>query len=135
MSASPRDDTMTKTAEPLTERDRAELRRQLEDERASLLARAAELLDDDDGSRVTPPTHAHGETETAVVDAERRVNAVLEAGARDALDEVVQAVERLDRGTYGRCEECDAPIPGERLHARPAARFCVSCQQGHDARR
>jgi RNA polymerase-binding protein DksA len=133
MSASPRHTVVA--TEPLTERDLAELRAQLEDERATLSARAAELLDEDDRSRATPATHAHGETERAVVDAERRVNAVLEAGARDALDEVVQALARIEDGTYGRCEDCDAQIPAERLRARPAARFCVRCQQSHDFRR
>lgn len=41
------------------------------------------------------------------------------------LAEVEAALERLDEGTYGRCEACGRPIPAERLEARPATRFCV----------
>jgi DnaK suppressor protein len=135
MNASPRDSIAVNHADGLTERDRRELRQRLEDDRASLLERTAGLLDDDDQARQIPAPHAHGETERAVVDAERRVTAVLEAGARDALDEVVQALARLDDGTYGSCADCGAQIWAERLHARPAARFCVACQQRRDARR
>ncbi|HZY19015.1 MAG TPA: TraR/DksA family transcriptional regulator [Ramlibacter sp.] len=41
------------------------------------------------------------------------------------LREVIEARERMQRGEYGRCEECDEPIPFERLKARPEARFCI----------
>ncbi|HEX6419575.1 MAG TPA: TraR/DksA C4-type zinc finger protein [Acidimicrobiales bacterium] len=34
------------------------------------------------------------------------------------------ALERLDRGTYGRCEACGEPVPDERLAAAPTAGFC-----------
>ena len=43
----------------------------------------------------------------------------------DELREVQQARERLREGSYGRCEECDEPIPFERLMARPEARLCI----------
>jgi DnaK suppressor protein len=45
--------------------------------------------------------------------------------ARADLAEVDAAFGRLDAGTYGICEVCGRPIPGERLEARPAARRCV----------
>jgi RNA polymerase-binding transcription factor len=45
--------------------------------------------------------------------------------ARADLAEIDAAFERLDAGTYGVCEVCGRPIPGERLEARPAARRCV----------
>lgn len=45
--------------------------------------------------------------------------------ARADLEEVDAAFARLDAGTYGICEVCGRPIPGERLEARPTARRCV----------
>jgi RNA polymerase-binding transcription factor DksA len=119
----------------LTPSELGDLRARLQAEREVLLARAGDLLDESEQSRATATAHSHGESERAVADAERRVNAVLEAGARDALDEVVGALARIDDGTYGRCEDCRVAIPAERLQARPAARFCVRCQQRRDARR
>ncbi len=43
------------------------------------------------------------------------------------LIEVNEALERIDRGTYGKCEECQKPIPRVRLQALPYARHCVEC--------
>lgn len=44
------------------------------------------------------------------------------------LADVEHALRRLDDGTYGTCEACGKPIGEERLHAMPAARFCVDDQ-------
>ncbi len=49
------------------------------------------------------------------------------ARAREALSDIEHALERLDAGTYGTCEECGIAIPFERLEAIPATRFCVAC--------
>ena len=44
------------------------------------------------------------------------------------LMEVRDALDRLERGTFGLCEHCNEPIPLERLRAIPYARLCVGCQ-------
>lgn len=54
------------------------------------------------------------------------VSALLDR-TRDHLAAVDQALERLDRGTYGRCASCGEPIPPERLDALPATVTCVRC--------
>ena len=41
-----------------------------------------------------------------------------------ALDDVDLALERLDRGTYGTCETCGAPISDDVLVVAPASRWC-----------
>jgi DnaK suppressor protein len=47
--------------------------------------------------------------------------------AREALAEIEHALARMDRGTYGVCEACGAPMRAERLEAIPHARHCVRC--------
>jgi DnaK suppressor protein len=47
--------------------------------------------------------------------------------ARERLDQVAAAVQRVHDGTYGVCESCGAQIPDGRLEARPVARTCVAC--------
>ena len=37
------------------------------------------------------------------------------------------ALERIDRGTFGRCHECGKEIPRERLQAIPFTPYCVGC--------
>ena len=40
--------------------------------------------------------------------------------------DVDEALERMDNGTYGVCEECGEEIPLDRLEANPAARACIA---------
>jgi RNA polymerase-binding protein DksA len=50
-------------------------------------------------------------------------------GLVDMLHDVDAALERMEKGTYGRCESCGAEIPPERLEARPVASLCVDCKK------
>lgn len=49
------------------------------------------------------------------------------------LDEIEQALRRLDQGTYGRCSECGQPIPEKRLEAIPWAARDVVCEAHREA--
>ena len=46
---------------------------------------------------------------------------------RTRLQEVDEALDRIDAGTYGICEECGEPIGLKRLEVRPVAKYCVPC--------
>ncbi|QFR94112.1 TraR/DksA family transcriptional regulator [Streptomyces tsukubensis] len=61
---------------------------------------------------------------------ERAHVAAMLARTREHLTELDSALERLERGEYGRCAGCGEPIPAERLEARPAAATCVRCAAG-----
>ena len=54
--------------------------------------------------------------------------------ARTYLDDLDQALARLDASTYGDCARCGAPIAPERLAARPAASTCIACADRRGAR-
>lgn len=43
------------------------------------------------------------------------------------LMQVEAALERIEDGTYGTCEECGVKIPKKRLNALPYASMCVKC--------
>jgi DnaK suppressor protein len=43
------------------------------------------------------------------------------------LASIEAALERVEDGTYGQCEECGARIPKARLTAVPYATMCVKC--------
>jgi RNA polymerase-binding transcription factor len=60
-----------------------------------------------------------------------RVQAVL-ASARQQLRAVLDAILRIEHGTYGTCADCGGPIPEGRLDARPEAARCVKCQGKRD---
>ncbi len=38
------------------------------------------------------------------------------------------AVERIDQGIWGICEECEETIPRERLEIRPEVKLCIDCK-------
>jgi RNA polymerase-binding transcription factor DksA len=135
MTASTRAHNPSREPDRLTRHQLDALRRLLEDERTALLERATIFVDENGQIDPTSATHGQGETEHTAVDIERRVNDLLEASTHEALAEIETALRRIDGGTYGSCLECGAAIPGERLVAMPAARYCVRCQSAHEQRR
>jgi RNA polymerase-binding protein DksA len=48
------------------------------------------------------------------------------------LQETEDALQRLESGTYGVCEDCEEPIPFKRLVAIPETRYCVECEQSQE---
>ncbi len=74
-----------------------------------------------------------GEGGTVTVDRER--NLALSGQATLAVEEIDDAVRRIDDKTYGYCERCFQPIPKPRLRALPYARLCVACKSGGLSRR
>jgi DnaK suppressor protein len=68
-----------------------------------------------------------GFADSGQVTAERGEVDALAGSLTENLQDVNDALAKLDAGTYGRCEECDAEIPLARLEAVPAARYCITC--------
>ncbi len=59
-----------------------------------------------------------------------RIERVGQADALTAtLADVDRALAKLDEGTYGICDNCDAAIPEARLEARPWTALCVDCSR------
>lgn len=42
---------------------------------------------------------------------------------------IVAALDAIDKGTYGICQECGQPISENRLKYNPNARRCIACQE------
>jgi DnaK suppressor protein len=63
-----------------------------------------------------------------------RAEAVLAAAkARRVL--VLDALARIDGGSYGCCVDCGAEVPEGRLEAKPEAARCLACQVKRDRTR
>lgn len=43
------------------------------------------------------------------------------------LEAIGEALERIEQGTFGKCEECQGVIAKGRLQALPYSRHCVKC--------
>ena len=53
--------------------------------------------------------------------------------ASGTVDQIEAALERIDSGSYGICQDCGATIPAERLAALPYAAHCVQCAARREA--
>jgi RNA polymerase-binding transcription factor DksA len=51
-----------------------------------------------------------------------------DAQGRD-VQEIEEAIRRIDEGIYGSCEACGSEIENRRLEVLPSARYCLRCQE------
>lgn len=65
---------------------------------------------------------------------ERDAEMSLVANHRELLVQVEKALERIEAGTYGNCENCGEPIGKMRLMAFPRATLCMTCKQREERR-
>ena len=72
------------------------------------------------------PTHL---ADLATGASERQCTLGLLAKEKLTLAEIAAGLERIEQGTFGRCEGCRKEIPKARLLALPYARYCVGCAQ------
>jgi DnaK suppressor protein len=105
----------------------AAARRLLAAERADTEARLAALQRDFDSIVHADTADDEHDPEGSSTAFDRQHVAALLSQAADRLAEITRADERLDDGSYGRCERCGLPIAAERLAARPTAATCISC--------
>ena len=54
---------------------------------------------------------------------------------RQELARIVQALQKIDDGTYGICMDCGQPISERRLTSYPNAARCISCQEAFEENR
>ncbi|MFF0781568.1 TraR/DksA C4-type zinc finger protein [Streptomyces sp. NPDC003720] len=74
------------------------------------------------------------QADTGTKNITREHEMALAANAREMLTQNEHALERLDAGTYGLCENCGNPIGKARMQAFPRATLCVECKQKQERR-
>ncbi|MCI0753293.1 RNA polymerase-binding protein DksA [Teichococcus vastitatis] len=68
----------------------------------------------------------------ASVETDRALELRTRDRARKLISKIDQALERIDNGTYGYCEESGEPIGLRRLEARPIATLSIEAQERHE---
>jgi DnaK suppressor protein len=63
---------------------------------------------------------------------ERENTLNLLANEEQMLKEIAAALERIDSGKFGECEECHGPVARPRLKELPYTRYCVECARKLD---
>jgi len=114
----------------MNERQREYFRQKLLDWKEGILKEAKETLQhlqDEKQNHSDLADRASSETDRAIElrarDRQRKLIAKIDA-----------AIQRIDDGTYGYCEETGEPIALRRLEARPIATLSLEAQERHERR-
>lgn len=51
------------------------------------------------------------------------------------MKDIEQALERIKKGTYGKCHSCGKMINDDRLAIKPTALYCVDCERKREGKR
>lgn len=71
-------------------------------------------------------------TDRASVETDRALELRTRDRARKLISKIDMALERIENGTYGYCEETGEPIGLKRLEARPIATLSIEAQERHE---
>ena len=72
------------------------------------------------------------EVDFSVVEQERELNLLLKDREKVHLEAIEEALQRIETGEYGFCEECGDTINSKRLLVMPLAQYCINCQQNQE---
>ncbi len=117
---------MTETPSPLNTMLVEEFGRRLREARHALLRTLATT---DDEIATLERHEAGAVVEDAATDTIAAILSRLEGREKHELDEIEDALVRLEAGTFGLCDRCGRAIALARLRALPMARHCLDCQQ------
>ena len=106
---------------------RADLEQVVRESEATIASLTAEEGDEDDDIVEDDAGEAADFSETD------REEALIDA-AQLRRTEALEALARMDQGTYGRCVDCGEQIPEVRLQFRPEAARCVADQERFEER-
>lgn len=85
-------------------------------------------LEEETGELVSGSADQHL-ADTATETVEREIGSTLEEHDERLRVAIDDALRRIEDGTYGKCVNCGAPIPEERLEAMPWATLCIDCKR------
>jgi DnaK suppressor protein len=71
-------------------------------------------------------------TDRASVETDRALELRTRDRARKLITKIDQALQRVENGTYGFCEDTGEPIGLRRLEARPIATLSIEAQERHE---
>ena len=94
----------------------------------SLVEQSQDTLDDLRQGGLNQPD----EIDRASLEADKSLDLRTKDRARKLISKIDEALDRIEDGTYGYCEETGEPIGLERLEARPIATLSIEAQERHE---
>ncbi len=112
----------------MNERMKTYFRQRLLDWRSTLLRESDQTLQNLQASSSKEPDMA----DRASLEAERSLELRTRDRERKLISKIDAALERIDEGTFGFCDESGEPISLKRLVARPIATMSLEAQERHE---
>ena len=109
----------------LKKRDLQRFQKILLEQREELLENAKRTLS---GDIHLDPDDFPDEIDTASSEMNLAFQGRLRERERGLLSKINQALEKIERGVYGECENCGEQISLKRIQARPVAELCIDCK-------
>lgn len=103
-------------------------RQKLLEWKKSLVEQSEDTLDDLRQGGLNQPD----EIDRASLETDKSLDLRTKDRARKLISKINEALERIEDGTYGYCEETGEPIGLERLEARPIATLSIEAQERHE---
>jgi DnaK suppressor protein len=113
----------------LTEEMQKYFRELLNDRLDELLAEGSKTVNGmaKDSGRLPDPS------DQATLVSEREFTLRMRDRERKLITKIKDALERIENGTYGICEECEEEISEGRLKARPVTALCIDCKSRQES--
>lgn len=100
--------------------------RKLLEQRREVLANGASdtvvEMNDDDETFPDP-------NDRATLESDRNFTLRIRDRERKLISKIEKAIERIEDGSFGICEECGCEISARRLEARPVTTLCIECKE------
>ena len=113
---------------PINKDQLASFRSRLEERRSQLRT----ALRDERFTSVRAESDSQDIEQSYASDMDQEVDVELNEQHSLELRAIDKALQRMDAGHYGICQDCDASIGIERLEAYPMARRCIDCKQAFE---
>ncbi len=96
---------------------------------AGLIEEAERTVEGMNGERVEFPDP----TDRASLESDRNFDLRIRDRERKLIKKIREALDRIQDGSFGVCEECGGGIGLERLRARPVTTLCIACKAEQEA--
>ncbi len=105
-------------------------REQLKNKQAEIYAEVGKTLSEmtDQTSNIPDPN------DRATVESGRSFELRIRDREQKLLSKIEEALNRIDEGTFGICEDCGEEIGLKRLEARPVTTLCIDCKTLQETR-
>lgn len=117
------------TATPLKKKELKRFKEILEEKKDAVLRNAKKTLNED---MTLDVDDLPDEMDLASSEYLQSFQFRLRGREKTFLKKIERALNKIEEGTFGVCEECEEPISLKRLEARPETTLCIRCKEDQE---